>query len=118
NDKHGGIVGRSRQSRSFLTMRPDRPFVYLVWECAVPKNVLDGLHRLCSKVTRIGHSSSLVQMWVVDDPAEINPDWRPDNVSFDQQMRVAEPGTLAYLEALLSKTIMASGGWGDRKAVK
>ena len=98
NDKHGGIVGRIRQARSFPTMRPDQPFVYLVWDSKVPQRLLDALQRLCSKVTRIGHSSSLVQMWVVDDAAEIDTDWRPSNGSFDQQMRVAEPGTLAYLE--------------------
>lgn len=98
NDKHGGIVGRSRQPRSFPTVRPDRPFVYLIWDSKVPEHLRDGLQRLCGKVTRIGHSSSLVQMWVVDDAATIEPEWQPSNDAFERQMRVAEPGTLAYLE--------------------
>lgn len=98
NDKHGGIVGRSRQSRSFPTMRPDRPFVYLVWAAEVPDDFREGLARLCGKVTRIGHSSSLVQMWVLDEGIEIHADFRPSNDPFEQQMRIPEPGTLAYLE--------------------
>lgn len=98
NDKHGGIIGRSRQPRSFPTMRPDSPFVFLIWPSDVPQSLRDSLQRLCAKVTRIGHSSSLVQMWVVDEPEKIDAEWRPTNGAFDQKMRIAEPGTLAYLE--------------------
>ena len=57
-------VPRGRQSRSFPTMRLDDPFVYLKWNSVIPEHLQSALERLCSKVTRIGHSSSLVQMWV------------------------------------------------------
>jgi CRISPR-associated protein Csb2 len=99
NDKHGGILGRSRQPRSFPTMRPDSPFIFLIWASDVPQSLRDGLQRLCAKVTRIGHSSSLVQMWVADDAEKLDAEWQPSNGAFDEQMRIAEPGTLAYLDA-------------------
>ncbi len=98
NDKHGGIGGRSRQPRSFPTTRPDSPFVYMVWDAKPPEMVRGGLERLCNKVTRLGHSSSLVQMWVTDEGDAICPDWVPSSRVADEQMRLAEPGTLAYLE--------------------
>jgi CRISPR-associated protein Csb2 len=90
-------VPRSRQSRSFPTMRLDDPFVYLKWDSAIPENLRSGLERLCNKVTRIGHSSSLVQMWVAEEIASASVEWQPTNEFSDWRMRIAEPGTLAYL---------------------
>jgi CRISPR-associated protein Csb2 len=101
NDKLEGKAGpglRARQPRSFPTTRPDQEFMFLVWDAEVPKHLRDALERLCNKVTRIGHSSSLVQMWLSDTADTLDVGWRPENVDFEQKMRVAEPGTLAYLE--------------------
>jgi CRISPR-associated protein Csb2 len=94
NDKHGGIVKRGRQSRSFATARPIDDSVFLLWDSEPPDQLREGLERLCSKVTRIGHSSSLVQMWVERGGAA-NPNWIPGGNT--ERMRVAEPGTVAYL---------------------
>ena len=91
-------VPRSRQSRSFPTMRLDDPFVYLKWNSAIPEHLQSALERLCNKVTRIGHSSSLVQMWVAEETASAGVEWEPSNEFSDRRMRVAERGTLAYLE--------------------
>jgi CRISPR-associated protein Csb2 len=98
NDKHGGIMARTRQSRSFPTTRPDRDSVYLIWNSEAPRHLRAALERLCSKVTRIGHSSSLAQMWVADDAAMLGAEWLPGDGALGHHMRVAEPGTLAYLE--------------------
>jgi len=98
NDKHGGIIGRSRQARSFATARPYRDSVFLVWHSEAPADVREGLSRLCTKVTRIGHSSSLVQMWVAGERDHVTANWHPDESHAQQRMRVAEAGTLAQLK--------------------
>lgn len=97
-DKQSGAGLRSRQPRSFPTTRPHRDSVYLIWPSDIPQHLRGALERLCTKVTRIGHSSSLVQMWVADEATEIDAEWHPGDVAFEHQMRVAEPGTLTYLQ--------------------
>ncbi|MGH9353347.1 MAG: type I-G CRISPR-associated protein Csb2, partial [Terriglobia bacterium] len=71
---------------------------YLVWDSEVPQHLRGALERLCNKVTRLGHSSSLVQMWLADSAETLSAEWRPGDADFEQQMRVAEQGTLDYLE--------------------
>jgi CRISPR-associated protein Csb2 len=110
NDKHNGIIGRSKQPRSFPTMRPDSPFVFLIWASNVPHSLRDALERLCGKVTRIGHSSSLVQMWLADEGEQIEPEWQPGSGLFDEQMRIAERGTLAYLERVFNANAIEEYG--------
>jgi CRISPR-associated protein Csb2 len=77
-------------------MRLDDPFVYLKWNSVIPENLQSGLERLCNKVTRIGHSSSLVQMWVAEGVAS-GVEWQPSEQFSDRRMRITERGTLAYL---------------------
>lgn len=103
NDKHGGIAGRSRQSRSFPSVRLDEENVFLIWDDDAPEDIRGALDRLCTKVTRIGHSSSLVQMWVVDPHEQIRPTFTPDRFFSERRMRVAEPGTLASLEIAFAR---------------
>lgn len=97
-DGQSGAALRARQPRSFPTTRPDQDCVYLIWNSEVPQHLRGALERLCNKVTRIGHSSSLVQMWLADSAERLNGEWRPHDANFERQMRVAEPGTLAYLQ--------------------
>jgi CRISPR-associated protein Csb2 len=100
NDSLSGNAGaglRARQARSFPAARPSRDRVYLVWSADVPSNLRAALEQLCSKVTRIGHSSSLVQMWLAEGAEELGAEWHPADLDFDRRMRIAEPGTLAYL---------------------
>jgi CRISPR-associated protein Csb2 len=96
-DKNSGAALRARQPRSFPTTRPERDCVYLIWDSEVPQHLCGALGELCSKVTRIGHSSSLVQMWLADDEDTASAEWHPADADFEHRMRVAEPGTLAYL---------------------
>ncbi len=96
-DKQSGAALRARQPRSFAATRPERDSVYLIWSSAIPQHLQGALERLCDKVTRIGHSSSLVQMWVADEVTNAEGDCQPCEVGSEYAMRVAEPGTLAYL---------------------
>ena len=102
NDKHGGIEKRGRQNRSFATARPIRDSVFLLWDAEAPEHVRAGLEQLCSKVTRIGHSSSLVQMWLETSNAP-ERNWIPGSGEGGERMRVAETGTLAYLERVFNR---------------
>jgi CRISPR-associated protein Csb2 len=86
---------RPRQSRSFPAAIPDDPVVYLCWPNTVPPaSVRSVLAELCSKVSYVGHSSSLVQMWVEDNPTQ--PNWVPDDTRPRYRMRVFSPGRLQY----------------------
>lgn len=87
---------RKKSERTFATawLEDDRVFFIHPAEC--PDAVQAPLSRLCSKVTRVGHSSSLVEMWVEPDPPE--PNWMvvPDTAT--KNFRVPTTGLLARLE--------------------
>jgi CRISPR-associated protein Csb2 len=102
-ERQSGLGLRARQPRSFATTRPDRDCLFLIWDSEVPGDLRSALERLCNKVTRIGHSSSLVQMWLSDDTETLDVEWRPNDTDYQHQMRVAEPGTLAYLEKAFNR---------------
>jgi len=98
---------RSKQPRTFPRVVLDDETVYLFWPAtAVPEIHRDGLNSVCRKVTRIGHSSSLVQAWVEFDrdvtaspPTGANgiPDRWVRTDRYERLLRVAVPGTLANL---------------------
>lgn len=93
-----GVV-RTRQPRTFARAWLEDDKVYLYWREAEPApSVLAALEELCAKVTRIGHSSSLVQMWLADESEVGTPTWEPAQDRAEISLRVAPPGTLAYLE--------------------
>jgi CRISPR-associated protein Csb2 len=108
NDKPGGSTAaiqsipqftRDRQERTFARAWLDGETAYLVWpgvEAEAP--AAGALDALAGKVTRIGHSTSLVQMWVAT-PEEVGPvNWVPDDARAEVSLRVPGPGTLADLE--------------------
>jgi CRISPR-associated protein Csb2 len=87
---------RTRQPRTFPSVAPTNPRVTYVW----PDADLDGRHReqlarLLRRVVRLGHSSSLVSLRVVDVPPVAN--WRPAE-SGEEVLRVVQDGQLAALE--------------------
>ena len=57
---------RDGKERTFPRVRPDHPVVGFRWETDPDAPTRAALARLCGKVTRVGHSSSLVRMWVAD----------------------------------------------------
>lgn len=86
---------RTRQVRSFPVIVPVSPTVAFVWPEAEPIEHQRSLSRLCSRVTRLGHSSSLIRCNVVD--REFSPTLVPDTDG-DVTLRVFGPGQLKRLE--------------------
>ena len=92
-------VTRDRQPRTFAHAWLDCDTAFLVWRDIAPDQASrESLARLCAKVTRIGHSSSLVQMWVADPKEVGEPNWIPNEERAVIRLRVALNGTLEYLE--------------------
>ncbi|HSH26808.1 MAG TPA: type I-U CRISPR-associated protein Csb2, partial [Wenzhouxiangella sp.] len=92
-------VTRDRQDRTFARAWLDDDTVSLVWpDLDPPGPHRRALEQLCGKVTRIGHSSSLVQMWIAGESELVEPNWLPDDDRAGLRLRIAGPGTLEYLE--------------------
>jgi CRISPR-associated protein Csb2 len=105
---------RERQERTFARAWLEDEVVYMSWPKAEPSDAArKAFGALCGKVTRIGHSASLVQMWLAS-PEEIrNPSWVPDADRAELHLRVAGPGTLEYLERCYNAGEVET--WGDLK---
>lgn len=90
---------RDRQDRVFARAWLDEDCVYLQWpDIDPPYHHRKALADLCAKVTRIGHSSSLVQMWLAEADEVDKPTWVPDDERAIARLRIAAPGTMDYLE--------------------
>ncbi|MBM3881897.1 MAG: type I-U CRISPR-associated protein Cas5/Cas6 [Verrucomicrobia bacterium] len=91
----GISLRRNRQDRTFARASLAEDIVMLHWPAAEPTQpVRDALAALCRKVTRIGHSSSLVQMWLADAiPAGLKR-WFADDERGTHLFRVPREGTL------------------------
>lgn len=91
---------RNRHERTFTRAWLDEDLAYLIWPHAdVDGAVRAALTGLCANVTRIGHSMSMVQMWLAgaDEPGEAT--WVPDEERAETHLRIAARGTLEYLES-------------------
>ena len=92
---------RSKQPRRFPRIWVGSQACYLHWPSAPDSEKhRHALDRLCAKVTRIGHSSSLVRMWVDEDEnAEFaeHESWLPDSETADAQTRCVSSGMLEML---------------------
>jgi CRISPR-associated protein Csb2 len=105
---------RDRQERTFARAWLDDEVVYMSWPDAEPPDATRAaLGRLCGKVTRIGHSASLVQMWLAFSDEIKDPTWVPDAERAEIYLRVAGPGTLEYLERCYNAVEVEK--WGDLK---
>ena len=116
---------RSRQPRRFPAAIPHEPDVFLIWPDATPADpVREVLVALGRKVTCVGHSSSLVQVWVELTPPA--PTWQPAAAGpARHRLRVPGKGRLDELEAwfnaedwteYLALTRERAGASGKRKA--
>ncbi|MEQ8788692.1 MAG: type I-U CRISPR-associated protein Csb2 [Pirellulaceae bacterium] len=89
---------RDKQPRMFPRVRPLDDTVQLIWPEAEFGEHRPALAQLCSKVTRLGHSSSLVQMWI-EDGQHPEANWEPDELAAEIRLRVPTQGLLERLQA-------------------
>ena len=88
---------RGRQGRTYPTVLPIDERMWLVWpDIEADPAQADALDGLLARVSRLGHSSSLVACRVTDDPGPVT--WVPDG-NGDEPLRVMAPGLLARLVA-------------------
>lgn len=106
---HSLPLTRDRQPRVFTRAFLEDDTVYLSWPDQNPDHAIAAaLEHLCKKVTRIGHSMSLVQMWKAS-PEELRPPaWVPQDDGADLYLRIAAAGTLAELERFYNKHAIES----------
>jgi CRISPR-associated protein Csb2 len=94
-------IARKKADRTFPSVWVGEAPCFLHWPDATrADNHRSALDRLCGKVTRIGHSSSLVRMWLADDvrmPLQ-SETWVPDDGLADLQTRRVSEGTLDFLD--------------------
>lgn len=86
---------RTRQVRTFPVVLPETPTFTLLWPKADAAPHRDALERLCARVTRLGHSSSLVRCALTDD--DLSPTLVPSDDG-DVVLRVVSPGQLDRLD--------------------
>jgi CRISPR-associated protein Csb2 len=88
---------RLRQPRTFAQAWLEDDTVWLQWSQANTAPHREALSDLAGKVTRIGHSSSLVQMWVSDSPPSDYATLVP-TPSAELQLRIPGQGSLEDLD--------------------
>ena len=88
-DRPGG-----RRERFFPSVTPEDPRVTFIWDAVVPERVAVALDQLLSRVTRLGHSSSLVSCRI----AQESPNARYTPGSGTESIRVVRRGQLAELQ--------------------
>ncbi len=86
---------RTRIDRTFPLVVPGRATFAFLWPEATPADHIDALRRLCERVTRLGHSSSLVRCTLVDKV--IQPSLVPRSAG-EHLLRVVSAGQLERLE--------------------
>ncbi len=85
---------RSKQERFFPSVTPHDARVTYLWDTTAPEAVCETIDQLLSKVTRLGHPSSLVSCRVIlESPAVTHA---PSDVG--QSLRTVRRGQLAELE--------------------
>ena len=85
---------RIRQARLYPSVTPTEPRVTFLWKDLPIRGVTDALDRLLSRVTRLGHSSSLVSCRIAPDPP--TPTYVPSERG--AVLRSVRKGQLEYLE--------------------
>lgn len=95
---HAWAIKRSRQPRTFPVAIPERDVAYLIWrEAELLPETSRALVGLCRKVAAVGHSASLVQMWVEEVPP-LEPEYVPDDrPGAPLRLRVPHDGRLEEL---------------------
>ncbi len=87
-------VYRGKKPLPIPAVIPDEPIAYFMWPDADPGEHAEVLQGICSKVTYLGRSRSLVRLSIVDDPPP--PTHVPDPLG-TVPLRVPGAGRLSYL---------------------
>ena len=85
---------RGKQERTFPSVKPDDTRVTYLWHGGAPETVVEILDRMLGRVTRLGHSSSLVSCRITMEPPV--PTYRVGGSGVS--MRTVSRGQLAELE--------------------
>ncbi|WP_419907195.1 type I-U CRISPR-associated protein Csb2 [Candidatus Poriferisodalis sp.] len=93
-EKGEWVSGRGKQERQFPSVTPDSPVVTFAWDQVPEPHLTAALDELLGRVTRIGHSSSLVSCRLVGSPPA--PTIAPGEGSM--VLRCTQRGQLAALE--------------------
>ena len=86
--------GRGKQERFFPSVTPDEARVTYLWHSPSPDGVGEALDQLLRRVTRLGHSSSLVSCRVVPNPSGST---LVPGGDIGESLRSFRPGQLAEL---------------------
>jgi CRISPR-associated protein Csb2 len=89
---------RIRQPRTFARAWLADDTVFLHWPTTDATDHLASLESLAGKVTRIGHSISLVQCWFCATAPSSPTNWLPDDARQEFKLRIPGKGALAGLE--------------------
>jgi CRISPR-associated protein Csb2 len=87
---------RGKKARRFPAVIPVSTRVHFVWAETPDDRVRRGLALLCAKLTRLGHSASLVRAWIAEAPPACVIE--PCERGGDLRLRVPTSGRLALLE--------------------
>ena len=99
------LLRRTRQPRSFPRVYVGDNPVTFVWNVD-PASAADHIHALeclCRRVTRIGHSSSLVWARLQRTVGDVLPSLVCDGNAFSERLRVVDTGFLERLENAYNK---------------
>jgi len=98
---------RKRDKRHFPAVIPESDTVYLIWpDAELPAEHRAALERLCAKVGYLGDTSSLVQMWMEDNPPP--PTLVPtDERHYSCRLRVFYPDRLKVLQDVYQRDMDA-----------
>lgn len=109
---------RPRQCRQFTVAIPHNSCAFMIWPDAKPTDaVLKALSDLCGRVPYLGHSSSLVHLWIEEAPPE--PNLRPVDLGGDVFLRVPGKGRLEALQARFEARLRPTHGlWTGYSWVK
>ena len=89
---------RGKQERQFPSVFPETPRVAYVWESRPDAEAEVALDQLLERVTRLGHSSSLVSCRITPTPP--NPTQVVTTDGVGSRLRTVRPGQLAELERM------------------
>ncbi len=94
---------RSRQPRGFPVAIPRDSKVFMVWQSEQLDAYRNALESLAAKVTHIGHSASLAQMWVAGDEELPEITLIPVEGVTSYRLRMFSPGRLDILARMYNK---------------